>query len=83
MRDCSCYYLSRFDPDGNLVKLVTCHDCLTDGLLILKKTLDRPGDHWVQLVLRERGDSSESSETYDPGIEYACRVNDGQTEEEK
>ena len=61
--DCDCYYMSRFDPDGNLVKLVTCKGCLTEGLALMRKTLDRPGDHWIQLELREEGCST-ASETF-------------------
>ena len=61
--DCNCYYMSRFDPDGNLVKLVTCKGCLQDGLRELKKALDRPGSHWVQLELREEGSSASETLT--------------------
>ena len=50
---CDCYENSRFDPDGNLVLLITCSACLSDAHDILKESICNSPSGVIQLELFE------------------------------
>jgi len=51
--NCSCYENSRFDPDGNLVLLVTCKACLAGALENIQNAVCNSASGVVQLELFE------------------------------